>query len=198
MTTLTSGLSWNSSKKDTLSLLLSPLNADDLKEFVHRCADKLCGRKGPSEEKFCSLGRWNRSQFLEANSLIKEFLAECVVNDYDKQKVEERLSLEDSQFQALMNCLVTRKDELQISILNHFNNGQSQVLRDFDWKLKWVMGSSSLASHQETLLELDMSTVKHTKVPMNSESPMARISVELTREDVLTLISALEKARDSV
>lgn len=195
MTRTTSGFKSNTSKEN-LSHLLSTVNAEVLKEFVHRCIDKICGRKGPSEEKFCASCGWNHSQFLEANSALEEFLVECVAQDYDRKKIEEFVSLEDNQLQAFLNCLVVRKDELQISLLRQYQNRPSQFLSDFDWKLKWVMGSSSLASYQETLLELDMTAVQHPTVPISSKSPYERISVELTRDDLSTLINTLEKAQE--
>ena len=181
----------------TLYDYLAPLELEVLKEFVHRCADELCRRKGPSFERFCSACSWTQSQLRQTTSLMEKFLIDCVINNHSRAKIGEILPLNENQINGLLSCIDVRIDELQQVLLDDIQNGAAEVLRDFDWKLKWVMGSSSLSSHQETLLELDLNTIKNSNsdILKKSASTCSTIKVELTRENVNTLISALEKAR---
>ncbi|XP_034255100.1 COMM domain-containing protein 8-like [Thrips palmi] len=199
MTKTTAGLSATSSAEVLIELLPS-LNEDILKEFIHRCIDEICGRKGPASEKFCSSSSWTSSQFLEATSSLKTFIVECAVNSHDQRQIAENLPLPESQINCLMNCLAVRGDELKHCLLSKLKNGTSEVLTDHDWKVKWVMGSSSLSSLQETLLELDLTTTKGdpSALAKNVSTQHGRIRIELTRDNVNTLINVLEKAQESL
>lgn len=65
---------------------------------------------------------------------------------------------------------------------------------------QWVMGSSSLSSLQEMLLELDLTTAKGDMSGLveNRSTQQGRIRIELTRDNVSTLINVLEKAQESL
>lgn len=69
------------------------------------------------------------------------------------------------------------------------------IVQPFKKLLQYVMGSSSLSSLQESLLELDITTMKNkNSVP----TLCGTIKVELTHDNVSSLISALEKAQESL
>lgn len=186
---------------ESLSSLILPLSVDVLKEFIHRCADEICGRRGPTEDKFCTSCSWTHSQFQEAVASSKAFLTECVVFSHSRDKIKELLSLlDDPQINGITNCLTVREEELQKCLLNRYQNHSAVVLHDFDWKLKWLMGSSSLAALQEVIVELDLITVLNTGLEVSSTSSKkpSRIILELTHENVNTLIHVLEKAQVSL
>ncbi|KAJ1519340.1 hypothetical protein ONE63_004637 [Megalurothrips usitatus] len=186
--------------KENLPSLLGALNADVLKEFFHRCADKLCGRKGPVYEKFSSSCAWSESQFTQAVSGVEAFLVDCMVHNYDRKKVEDVIPLHESLINAVMNIIVVRGDELQKYLLSLCQSGPAEALRDYDWKVKMVKGSSSLFSLEQTLLELDLTTEKRTSSLWckTEEHQTGRIRVELTPDNVSALINTLERALDSL
>lgn len=77
------------------------------------------------------------------------------------------------------------------------NSNKSQ-LRDYDWTLQHILGSSSLASFQDNLVTLTL----HLSEEGNefSKEPMIKkkISVELDDNDLSKLITALENCQNKL
>lgn len=71
-------------------------------------------------------------------------------------------------------------------------------LRDYDWKLQYVLGTSSLTNHQESLLVLDLHTIRD--LPISSKAPVIHhsVSAELNKNDLDKLISTLESCQQKL
>lgn len=64
------------------------------------------------------------------------------------------------------------------------------MVTDFDWKLKWVIGSSSLSSLREPILQMDL----HTKQIKDETVIKDTVNFEMNIVELNTFINAIEKS----
>nr|CAD7261077.1 unnamed protein product [Timema shepardi] len=170
-------------------------------EFLNRCIDEICGRKGPAYEVFKSSANWSLEEFKEFTKSIKIFFYEAVTKHWHKDELLENLDdLESSRQQLVLECLKIRKDEINVALQRDTCAISGPVLEDFDWSLKWVMGSSKLSSLREPLLTVDFHTSqgreKPTSISSETKPKINTVSLELDKQELKTLVSALQKAQD--
>lgn len=71
-------------------------------------------------------------------------------------------------------------------------------LRDFDWKLQYILGSSSLASHQDSLLTLQLFLTREGERIPKEPNIKDELSIELNKNELDKLISALENCQQKL
>lgn len=81
-----------------------------------------------------------------------------------------------------------QKDILNSIVKAHLADSGHMILENFDWKLKWILGSSKLASLQEPICQMDMECVHKNE---NDVFEKKTVNFEMDLEKLDKLIDAL-------
>lgn len=71
-------------------------------------------------------------------------------------------------------------------------------LRDYDWKLQHILGTSSLANYQESLLTLDFHISDQNALLSKMPHIKETVSVELNKDELDKLISVFESCQEKL
>ncbi|XP_014210148.1 COMM domain-containing protein 8 [Copidosoma floridanum] len=157
---------------------------DELTKFVHLCIDESCTLKGPEFRQFTSVD-WTKEQFNTLyRLLLKLFHNPSCLYIEDEKMPPEYTQLPKNVQNVILACLRVRKSQLTDALLNDYLSRQGPTLSDFDWRLKYVMGSSKMASIREPLLQLDLILKDKQKEQV--------LGLELNLEELDLMIDAIE------
>uniref|UniRef100_A0A3B4A8U3 COMM domain-containing protein n=1 Tax=Periophthalmus magnuspinnatus TaxID=409849 RepID=A0A3B4A8U3_9GOBI len=144
--------------------------------LCHAVVDGVCGRKQPQREDYsaiCSLEEW-----LDLNKfLAKLFCLAAGGHSSDEEDI-------------LLSVLKARRQELSRALLDKTTSISSAVLSDFDWQLKLALSSDKISSLQTPLLSLSLD--------VRENGALRPVTMEMTRDELNTLISSLEAANKVV
>ncbi|XP_048400359.1 COMM domain-containing protein 8 isoform X2 [Stegostoma tigrinum] len=165
--------------------LLTKLAAEDCPRFIHRVIDGICGRALPRFRDYGNI--WSLIEWLEVLEEVTAFVQHASGKHLPDEEILQLLDgLSVPHQEAVLNCLKTRKEELQSALIEKTNAVSSAFLQDFDWQLKLPLSSDKIAFLQTPLLNLDLD-VKENGV-------LKPVSIEMDKEELQTLIHSLEAA----
>lgn len=127
---------------------------------------------------------WTREDFEKARNLIQRFYQSRVTNDdFKLEGVPKEVQA------AIESCYRVRKEEIYQAAVKKslLENGVENLVENFDWKVKWVMGSSKMASLREALLQMSFSCAGGSSVDF-----------EMNREKLDGFIAELEKIKNEL
>ncbi|XP_069704091.1 COMM domain-containing protein 8-like [Periplaneta americana] len=175
----------------------APINA--FQECLHMCINDICGKKTASYESFKSVTNWTNEEYDMATSGIKHLFLEAVVNHLNEEEILEKISqLDTNRQEMILECLAVRRVDIQNVMLQKTCAISGPILQDFDWKVKWVMGSSKLSSLREPLLSLDLHLTEGRSMKNKNASVTNTLNLELDKNELNKLISVLEKAQEAM
>lgn len=157
---------------------------------MHECVDELTDIKEANFDNYNSDIQWTISDFHKTKMAIQKFYRQCIIND----NIELKSDLPSNIINEIRNCFEIRKNDIFETLVreNLLKNGASFV-KNFDWRMKWVLGSSKLASFTEPVLQIDLHCLK-SKNDGSLERKTVNFEVNLDKLDFL--IEQLEKARN--
>lgn len=88
--------------------------------------------------------------------------------------------------QSVIDVIATRQPEVEEFLVAEFNSRNAKLLMSFDWDLKWIMGSSSLAQFRTQLATLILNC-------RQSAGTTETIFFEMNRQKLNQLIELLEE-----
>ncbi|KAF7992833.1 hypothetical protein HCN44_005177 [Aphidius gifuensis] len=166
------------------NLLSKEDNHYTLTQFLHSCINEICGYKIQKFEQFSSIG-WNEEEYNNTRKSINYLFKQPACLYLDIAKMPQTFFYYPENVQELiMTCLKVRQDQLCNALIADISQKKQPTVKDFDWRLKMVMGSSKISSLREFLLQLDL----HTNYK-NSEDI---IGLEMTKEELDLFIKTLE------
>lgn len=125
-----------------------------------------------------------RTDFQKARNLVHNIYKEQIKSDGDFKLAGVSNDIHD----ALKNCYDIRKEELYQALVRHsLLKNEVNLVENFDWKVKWVMGSSKMASLREPLLQMNLHCAGDKC-----------IEFEANLEKLSSFITELEKVRDEL
>lgn len=133
---------------------------------------------------------WTETDHEKARSLVHKFYRDCAVNNKDSQ-----IEGMPTNFQQVMtDCYRVRQNEVIQAIAKDslLSSGTKNLVENIDWRLKWIMGSSKLATLREPVLQMNISCIE--KSESNSDTKNI-VDFEMNLEQVNKLIDTLEKAK---
>lgn len=83
-------------------------------------------------------------------------------------------------------------------MLKNSDSPDRSQLRDYDWRVQQILGSSSLANYQDKLLTLTLHLSEERDVVPKLPIIKKALPVELNENDVEKLISALENCQQTL
>jgi hypothetical protein len=171
--------------------LLKIANAPVLQQFLHDCVDDLTGIKQANFDNYNSDIEWTVEDFNRAKSEIQKICRESVLNE----NFELETHFVENVQQEIKNCLEIRKDDIfQALVKEKLVDSGHSLVENFNWRLKWVLGNSKLASVREPLLQVDLDCAKNVDHKLTNET----VNFELNHESLNLLIQQLEKASNEL
>ncbi|GLH00913.1 Coiled-coil domain-containing protein 134-like Protein [Gryllus bimaculatus] len=141
---------------EKIQLLLQDVSNQILLELLHSCVDDICERKRQYHyDNFKSCTNWSNDEYDILHTYFKTSIHEILKNPSSEQILKQCPGLSSDHVQCVLDCVVVRKIDVENLLLCKSFAVSGPKLQDFDWKLKWVMGSSALSSVREPLLLLD-------------------------------------------
>lgn len=180
---------------DTLDLerFLQDISDQIFLEFLHSCVNSICGKESAhSYENYKSCSNWSKDEFVTLNKSFRSLFWTLInVADPKEKILELHPNIASNHLQCILDCLNVRKVDLQTVLIQKSYSISGSVVHDFDWKLKWVMGTSALSSLREPLLQLDFNVCDSEDGTDNCS-----VKLELNSNEVKQLITSLEKAEE--
>ncbi|XP_046739615.1 COMM domain-containing protein 8-like [Diprion similis] len=171
---------------ELLQNIFTKENSDFMNQFLHACVDEICGRKRVTFQQFTNSVECTENEFKTARQFIFDLLRNPALLYLEDERMPQRYVEAPAELQlAIRKCVNIRREQLLKALLREHSIKNGTTLLDFDWRLKWVMGSSKLATLKEPLLQLDL---------IIEDSKSQRIlDLELNRDELDTLINTLEE-----
>lgn len=121
------------------------------------------------------------------NYIIKFYRTSLIQNDYKPD-----LDLSDAVSKAIKTCYDVRKNEIFQALAKEciLRKGHNLV-ENYDWKLKWILGSSDLAIIKEPILQVHLHYVQQENAAIKKRT----LNFEANLEKVDELIQALTKVK---
>ncbi|RZC38993.1 HCaRG domain containing protein [Asbolus verrucosus] len=172
--------------------LLKIANSPVLQQFLHDCVDDLIGTKQANFDNYNSDIEWTIDDFNNAKTGIQKLYRQSVITNCDL-----KTNLGDNVQQEIKNCFEIRKDDIfQALIKEKLVKSGHNLVENLDWKLKWVLGSSKLASIRQPLLQVDLHCLK--KSPDVNNISKHNVNFEVNLETLDLLIAQLQKAKSEI
>lgn len=148
--------------------------------------------KSVSIEKCSEDIEWTKDELKSVQLLIQTNFKNNILNNdgvfqFPFENLNETLRI------AIEKCYEMRKDEIRQNLIrDNLLSRNIPLVENIDWKLKWVMGSSSTTTISEPLLQVDM----HCAV--GDEVKRKTVNFEMNLNQMDELINQLEIAKKSV
>ncbi|XP_061889877.1 COMM domain-containing protein 8 [Entelurus aequoreus] len=168
---------------------LAGLPAPECLKLCHKVVDGLCGQEPPRRADYEAT--WSPGEWLELLNSLSAVFCRAVGNKSSDEEVLAGLSeVSSSHSEAVLNVLKARKEDILHALLARTNSVASATLQDFDWQLKMALSSDKISSLQTPLLSLSLD--------VREDGVFKPVTVETNKEELNTLISALEAANKVV
>ncbi|XP_051946119.1 COMM domain-containing protein 8-like [Xyrauchen texanus] len=169
--------------------LLVKLPPEQCPKLLHRVVDGLCCRSGPRRIDYGD--RWSLTEWMELMDSLSSLIRFAVGRACSDQEVQQLLSdLDTARAEAVLQCVHSRFDELRHALVDRTNAISSTQLQDFNWQLKLALSSDKLSALNTPLLNLSLE--------LKENGIQRSVNMEMNKEELQTLISALEAANKVV
>ncbi|XP_022903378.1 COMM domain-containing protein 8-like [Onthophagus taurus] len=166
--------------------LLKFSNSQDLLQFLHFCIDEMVGKSKISMDSFNNEIELTKDELKKTKNYVQVLFTNLAHHK------DFKIDLQDSIQEAIRNCFTIRKEDIEnhVKYENIVNSGLLLV-ENFDWKLKWVIGSSSFATLCEPLVQIDFNCGGNGNIKEN-------VNFEMTFEQVERMIEELEMMKTKI
>ncbi|XP_052006788.1 COMM domain-containing protein 8 [Xyrauchen texanus] len=169
--------------------LLDKLPPEECPKLIHRVVDGLCGRSGPRRTHYGD--RWSLTEWMELMKSLSSIILFAVGRGCSDQEVQQLFSdLDKVRAEAILQCVRSRFDEIRHALVDRTNTISSTQLQDFNWQLKLALCSDKLSALNTPLLNLSLD--------LKENGIQRLVNIEMNKEELQTLISALEAANKVV
>lgn len=170
---------------------LQKCSKQEAEKITQELLDCICSGKNLRYEDYGKIWTTEEWKLLQQSGI--EILKGFTSRGLNKEQISKELdsfSLSSEVKQAVLDCIWPRQEEVRRSLVLSTAAISNSYLKDFDWKVKMIMSSDKLASIKEPVVALDFDVVE------NGED--RNVSVELTKEELDSLVSSLEAANKVV
>ncbi|CAE1277463.1 COMMD8 [Acanthosepion pharaonis] len=135
---------------------------------------------------------WSLQSYWQVLDVFENLLQEVCKDSFTKDQVFSCLGdvLPDTYKEEIYHVIDSRREDIRKHALAKTTAVSQRKLVNFDWKVNLVMSSDKLGLVQEPLCNLDFE--------INNNDQKTKTSIELTSEDLKTLIKSLEAANKTV
>ncbi|CAG9817340.1 unnamed protein product [Phaedon cochleariae] len=172
------------------SPLLQVSDTHTVSKFLHESVDDMIGKRKMTYQNYNSGDmEWTEKDYDTTKKSIQNLYSKSIIED--NFIIDSHLPVD--LHEALKNCFQMRKNEIfqalaKDAVLKNGNN----LVENIDWKLKWILGSSDLATLREPLLQLSLHCIR--KNSEKNEKNIVPVEVDLNQVD--QLIMELSKLKE--
>ncbi|CAH0555472.1 unnamed protein product [Brassicogethes aeneus] len=166
-------------------------NVPVLSKFLHESVDDLIGKSTLNFNNYNSDIEWTPEDFEKAKKEIQNLYRNAINNKEFKLDIKD---VNSEVIKLIEDCFTVRKSEIIQKVLKDgiVKNGHNLV-DNIDWRLKWVMGSSKLATIREPLLQVDLHCTKFDRE--ENEMKNNTVNFEMDIKQVNNLINELSSVQ---
>ncbi|KAJ8912943.1 hypothetical protein NQ315_017274 [Exocentrus adspersus] len=123
-------------------------------EFLHHCVDDLIEKSNTNFENYYNGDiELTQEDCEKACSFIQNLYRVSVMENHLKLPGDMSTNLQE----AVTHCYMIRKNDIfQALARDYILQKDHNLVNNVDWRLKWVLGSSSLATLHSPLLQVDL------------------------------------------
>lgn len=155
---------------------------------MHSVIDELTGRTANYQNNSSKDIEWSKADSIKAKQQITHLYKSCALKNEDLN--EKLKDLPASIQEAVINCYNIRRNHiLQSVLLNDLAKTGQPIVKNIDWKVKWVLGSAKLVTISEPLLQLDLNCIQKSEVAEST------VNCEMNLEQLNSFIAELERAK---
>ncbi|XP_064454910.1 COMM domain-containing protein 8-like [Ornithodoros turicata] len=174
----------NAIETDALKLI-SKCSVGEAEKFLHGVVNSLCGQRGLPFDQFSKV--FSLSAFWQCSDAWAAFFKSRRAPRLSEEELLSELQYIPESYRTVVATVwKSRATDIVEVLLKDTEQISGPVLKDFDWKVKLVLGSDKVASQKVPLLSLDLTLFEQRKG--------RDVSIEMTSEEVHRLIVALEAA----
>jgi len=165
-------------------ILRCPL--DQLEKLFHHLVDVFCGQQTSLFNSYSDVYKifdWCRLKD-QSETFFKEYFFQ------EDNVISEKLeSLPSEYTDIIKDVLEVRENDLKSELIERTHKVSPAYLKSFDWKVKMTLGSDKMSQviEPKLILDLDISADKDKS-----------LQLDLSKEEVKTLLDAMEKAKTTV
>ncbi|XP_060528990.1 uncharacterized protein LOC132703632 [Cylas formicarius] len=154
-------------------------------EFLYQCVGVLVGKRKFIDSEGAS--EWTSEDKIK----IQKVVAKLFCNSALSNSIVVAEDVPPTLKSSLENCLLLYKKDILKTLFIENVTQKTPLVTNFDWKLKWVLGTSKLATIKEPILQLDFHCVSNLKTGPIQET----INFEANLEQVDLIITCLTTAK---
>ncbi|XP_036429794.1 COMM domain-containing protein 8 [Colossoma macropomum] len=189
MTSASADTTEESGAENIMIKLLEKLSPAECPKLLHRFVDGLCGRSYPRRVEYSEV--WSLTEWGELMNSLAQLFRVAVGRMSKDQEVQDLLGdLDSAHRDATLQCVHARREEIRQALVDRTNEISSTQLQDFNWQIKLALSSDKLSSLNTPLLNLSLD--------LKENGIQRAVNIEMNKEELHTLISALEAANKVV
>ncbi|KAJ3613520.1 hypothetical protein NHX12_019767 [Muraenolepis orangiensis] len=174
---------------------LNRFSSTECHRLCHQVVDGLCGRDPPGRDPPAVLDHggdaWSLGEWRELTQGLASLFRHTAGDDCSDEEVLAGLrDVSPGHGEAVLSVLRARREEIRQGLLQRTHLTSSSTLQDFDWQLKLALSSDKMSSLQTPLLTL--------RLDVREEGRLRPVAIEMSRDELHTLISSLEAANKVV
>lgn len=130
----------------------------------------------------------NPDEFENAIKFISNVYRQFILEMISKAELISHFAHFNTDFQqSVLDVFTVRRNEMEEFLINEHNSRTNNLLTSFDWDIRWILGTSNMASlrTQNATLILNCKTSK--------SSELKTTHMELSKEQIDKLIAVLEE-----
>ncbi|KAK4875035.1 hypothetical protein RN001_011457 [Aquatica leii] len=172
--------------------LLKITNEEALHRFLHNCVDDLITKNHSNFNVGNDDIEWTKDDHRIATNYVQNLYKENVLKSENWENVIKTVTPKYQQI--IKECYDNRKSQIYQAVLcDELHKTNANIVQNIDWKLKWIMGSSKLATLREPLLQVDLHCFRK-----ENENTRKTVNFEMDIGQVNKLILDLEKVKQLI
>uniref|UniRef100_A0A8C1PLG3 COMM domain-containing protein 8-like n=1 Tax=Cyprinus carpio TaxID=7962 RepID=A0A8C1PLG3_CYPCA len=151
---------------------LEKLPSEECPKLIHRVVDGVCGRSGPRRTDYGE--RWSLTEWVELMNTLSSCIRFAVGRGCSDQEIRELLrELETAHAEAVLQCVRSRFDEIRHALVDRTNG---------------------ISTHKYLHLSALNTPLLNLSLDLKENGIQRTVNIEMNKEELQTLISALEAA----
>lgn len=127
------------------------------RQFLHDCVNDMVGKKGGAFDNYSGDVEWTKEEYETARSFVQNSYRGNLKSGQETFQDANFVNLPTNMNEEIRNCYEIRKNEmLQFVMREGLLKSELPIVENIDWKVKWINGSSKLASISEPVLQVDL------------------------------------------
>lgn len=166
-------------------------------QILHYSIDYLIGSTKQKNVPIIKLshkfGFSNPDEFENASKFISNIYRLFILESISEAELLSHFAHFNADFQqSVLDVFTVRRSEIGEFLMQEHNSRRNDLLMSFDWDIRWILGSSNMASLRTQIATLIMNC------KTSKSTDQKTIHTEMTRAQVDKLISILEKCDEQL